>query len=395
MRAICFALLLLAAGCGTRGHVWVADDVPEANERVEILVASNRVGDGLGDNDEAKRGDLHYAAYEVATPPADPRSGIRTMRYGRDPARNFVLTRAPIEVNPDEVRRYLSSRLRLRPRDEERNILFYVHGYNNTFAEGLYRFAQIDADVGFNGVAVHFSWPSRGTVAGYAYDRESALYSRNDLREALRNAALAGPGSIIIMAHSMGSFLTMEALARMAESGRDQALLDKIGVIYLSAADIDVDVFRRLAMALPVKLRQRMLVFHAGQDRVLRLSGFLRGESGRVGSSTDPDEDFAGLKIHPVDVSEFSDNSDNHNIVAGTAAVVKFQHQIINNPALARSLLDSIPAEGGHTAGATLSTKGTSGTVHLLANRTKEIVRPIPPDTGTLPPKSAHVAGPL
>lgn len=400
MRLFLVGLLLLTAACAARGHVQVATRIPADNRHVEILVASNRAGDGLGDREETLRARLHYDSYDVLAPPPDPHSHLRPIRVGRDPRRDFALARAPLAISGPQIQHYLSARLHRLPAPE-RNVLLYVHGYNNSFAEGLYRNAQIVADLDFRGVAMHFSWPSRGTIMGYAYDRESALYSRNDLRAALRNAAQAGPKSIIIMAHSMGSFLTMEALARMAE-GPDRRLLDRIGVIYLSAADIDVDVFRRLAEALPVSIQRRMLVFVAGQDRVLRLSGMIRGDTGRVGSSTRPERDFKGLQINVIDVSGFTDSQLDHTIVPASPAVVRFQQRLINNPALARATLDAIPP-GNAAPGprrARLSTQhGGKGSpadrVDLISAVTKRPVAPPRPDTGNLPPKLGQTAAPF
>jgi esterase/lipase superfamily enzyme len=51
------------------------------------------------------------------------------------------------------------------------------------FDEAVYRFAQITHDSRATAVPVLFTWPSRGKFLAYAYDRESATYSRNALEE--------------------------------------------------------------------------------------------------------------------------------------------------------------------------------------------------------------------
>jgi hypothetical protein len=64
--------------------------------------------------------------------------------------------------------------------------LIFVHGFNTTFEDGIYRLAQIVWDMQFKGVPILFSWPSYGSgdgiftgIAHYSYDQNSALDSRD------------------------------------------------------------------------------------------------------------------------------------------------------------------------------------------------------------------------
>ena len=61
--------------------------------------------------------------------------------------------------------------------------LIFVHGFNVSFDNALFRAAQIAYDLNFDGPGVSFSWPSRGqagtlgsilAIRHYPYDRESA-----------------------------------------------------------------------------------------------------------------------------------------------------------------------------------------------------------------------------
>src|SRR5690606_23831870 len=124
----------------------------------------------------------------------------------------------------------------------DRDVVLFIHGYNNTFAEGLYRFAQIEHDLNLPGVPMHFSWPSRGQPLAYAADRDSVLYSRDGLERSIEIAAQAG-GKTILVAHSMGAALLMESLRQMAIAGKRDTL-DRIGAVVLLSPDIDVGLFR-------------------------------------------------------------------------------------------------------------------------------------------------------
>ena len=100
-----------------------------------------------------------------------------------------------------------------------KKVLVFVHGFNNRFDDAVYRFAQIVHDAKAPGIPVLFSWPSRGEVnlRAYTYDRESANYSRDAFAQMLETIA-ANPNvkEINVLAHSMGNWVALEALRRMA-----------------------------------------------------------------------------------------------------------------------------------------------------------------------------------
>ena len=150
----------------------------------------------------------------------------------------------------------------------------FVHGYNTRFEEAVYRFAQITHDAGAPVVPVLFTWPSRGKLFDYAYDRESATYSRDAL-EAVLQAMVKDPnvGEISVLAHSMGNFVAVEALRQMAI--RNRSLSPKIKDIMLAAPDIDVDVFRREIAEIEASDKSppiTLFVSQGDQDRAARIS---------------------------------------------------------------------------------------------------------------------------
>jgi esterase/lipase superfamily enzyme len=129
-----------------------------------------------------------------------------------------------------------------------------------------------------------------------------------------------------IVAHSMGTFLTMEALLALAQSG-DQATLDKINAVILISADIEVDVFRRqappvIAAGVPIYL----LV--SSDDKALRLSAKIRGEADRLGSVRSTEE-LGGLDVTVIDFSKIeSDDMTAHMKVGTSPEVIAFVQQI-------------------------------------------------------------------
>ena len=49
----------------------------------------------------------------------------------------------------------------------------FIHGYNVTFEGAARRTAQMAYDLGFNGAAVFYSWPSQGTPTAYTIDEQT------------------------------------------------------------------------------------------------------------------------------------------------------------------------------------------------------------------------------
>jgi AraC-like DNA-binding protein len=93
------------------------------------------------------------------------------------------------------------------------DVLIYVHGYNTTFETAALDAARLSDGVKFVGETMVFSWPSRAGLLDYGYDRESAMWSRDALQQLL-DGLIASPivGHVHIVAHSIGTMLTMEAL---------------------------------------------------------------------------------------------------------------------------------------------------------------------------------------
>jgi esterase/lipase superfamily enzyme len=186
-------------------------------------------------------------------------------------------------------------------------VLVFIHGYNTRFDDAVFRFAQIVHDSGFKGVPVLFTWPSRGSLLSYPYDRESAVYSRDDLDNLLQAIATkTGARKFDILAHSMGGFLTAEVLrgAAMRGNGRYNGKLDQA---MFAAPDIDIDVFRRqLEKITPQRLP--ITVFVSADDKALGFSRFVWGSSNRAGAFTVTDPEMAQrLAERNVTVVDLSD----------------------------------------------------------------------------------------
>ena len=161
---------------------------------------------------------------------------------------DFVVTQADQFRDATAFRAGLRAAVAAQPA-EAREVMVFVHGFNNTFADGLYRTAQIRHDFEIPGVAVHYSWPSLSLPFGYAYDRDSALFARDGLEQVLREIARTGSHNMVLVAHSVGSELLMESLRQLRIAGAHD-IIDRISGVVLMSPDIDVQVFRSQAARL-------------------------------------------------------------------------------------------------------------------------------------------------
>ena len=169
----------------------------------------------------------------------------------------------------------------------KRRVLVFIHGFNNRFEDAVFRFAQIVHDAGTPVVPVLFTWPSRGSILAYGYDRESNTYSRNALETTLRTLARdPAVGEISILAHSLGNWVTLEALRQMAIW--DGHVPPKIRNVLLASPDVDVDLFREAVLDMG-KTRPAFTLFVSQDDRALAISRRVWGTV-RLGS-IDPEQE--------------------------------------------------------------------------------------------------------
>ena len=194
---------------------------------------------------------------------------------------------------------------------EGRDVLIYVHGFNETFESATTSYAKLVAGMQFSGVPILFTWPSRGALLDYVTDRESAMWSRDTLEDTL--TALASDekvGHIHILAHSMGGLVTLEALRSIADRSGG-ALASRFGAIVLANPDVDIDLFKRQTKRL-APLVPKMTVIISSKDRALELSSKIAGNVPRVGTSDREALDQTGVKV--VDATDYGSGMINHDI---------------------------------------------------------------------------------
>jgi esterase/lipase superfamily enzyme len=329
-RAVAATLFFGLVGCAGRpsGNLVVVSATAPGASTIDMLVATTRSDDSVPPsimfNGERRRG-LAFADIAVSIPPDAVRK-IGEVQWPStvpgDPAHDFVTLRAD-RLDLKQAIAAFDTRLRA---GATRHVLLFVHGYNTRFEEAVYRFAQIAHDAGAPVLPVLFTWPSRGKLFDYAYDRESATYSRDAL-EAVLQAMVKDPNvdSISVLAHSMGNFVAIEAIRQMTI--RNRTLSPKIKDIMLAAPDIDVDVFRRDVAEIEESGRPAPITLFVSQDdHALDLSRKFAGNEPRLGAVDPHAEPYRSIleraHVSVVDLTAISsDDLFNHSKFTQSAVV--------------------------------------------------------------------------
>jgi esterase/lipase superfamily enzyme len=139
--------------------------------------------------------------------------------------------------------------------------------------------AQIVWDLQYRGLPVLFSWPSRGGVHNYPYDRESAIGARRHFIDLLRSLQKEHRiETVHVLAHSMGNFLALEALANHARTSDPV----RIAELIMAAPDVDRDQF--LGFVPEVQhIAKGLTLYVSATDRALAASGSFAGGVPRAG----------------------------------------------------------------------------------------------------------------
>jgi esterase/lipase superfamily enzyme len=211
------------------------------------------------------------------------------------------------------------------------DVLIYVHGFKQTFETAALDAAHLSDGIRFRGQTMVFSWPSKAGLFDYAYDRDSAMWSRDGFERVLQSVvATPSAGRVHIVAHSMGTMLTLESL-RQLHARYGETVTDRIGAVVFAAPDIDMDVFSSAINRIG-PLARKITVITATNDRALALSGRLAGGMTRVGAAEKAAIERLGVRV--IDASEAGWGVINHDLFLSNAEVRQVIRRSIDTAAV-------------------------------------------------------------
>ncbi|NKQ85604.1 alpha/beta fold hydrolase [Rhizobium ruizarguesonis] len=307
-RLVFLAFIASLSGCASRPSATVLEPVSirqNMGQKVSLLAVTNRnkveKDGGFGSK---WAGNLTYERYDFSVPRERTVAAITYPSTTPDTRRDFLVTGRDKLTEASWIEAASSAAT------SDGSVALFVHGYNYRYQEALFRAAQMAADASTFSPPILFSWPSAASVTGYVTDRDAALYSRTELERVLTVLAKAPKVKrIILFGHSMGGFLSMEAVRQLKLEGRDD-ILGKIQIV-LAAPDIDVDVFRAQLLDIG-RLKSPITLLVSKTDRALSMSSLVGGERPRVGlvDIADPQIRDAAIKanVSVIDISSVEAN---------------------------------------------------------------------------------------
>ncbi|MBK1723203.1 hypothetical protein CKO23_13245 [Thiocystis violacea] len=240
-----------------------------------------------------------------------------------------------------------------------KQVMLYVHGFNETFATASYTAAELCHFFAHRHVCGFFTWPASSSgsfLISYTNTTESAEYSVGHLKKAIRLIAQTpGVEGLQLLAHSRGTAVLLGALRELAiesiAAGIEPAKSLKIENVVLMSPDIDVDVATQKVEAfgsdpdliaawdtefVPNLLRGRLTIYASPEDRALRLSQFLFRSRNRVGQLRPED-------ITPAAQAYFSKWGDMDLIVYDGERTDIFGHSYFtSNPEVSSDLIELV-----------------------------------------------------
>jgi esterase/lipase superfamily enzyme len=332
VRQMLLASLVVLSGCGHPTGVMTPITLTAAmpkTSQVTMLVATTR--QPSGDPATLFNGERSPKPYltdiSVSIPPARQTGTVQwPKRLPPNPATDFAVTHVKQISTVADGRAWFHAHI------EDGHAVVFVHGFNNTYEESVFKLAQIVHDSGMHATPFLFTWPSRASVFGYEYDKESTNYSRTALEQSLR-ILIDDPAvkDITILAHSMGTWLAMESLRQMGI--RDGHVSAKIKNVILASPDIDIQVFAKqfVEMGSP---KPKFTIFVSQDDRALAASSLITGRVARLGGINPAVEPYrtkleqAGITA--IDLTKVrSGDSMNHGKFAESPAIVQLIGQHI------------------------------------------------------------------
>lgn len=234
--------------------------------------------------------------------------------YGIERLPSGYVIRDAADLNQHEraergFRKELQRRLQAAPR---KDVLLYIHGFNETFASAAYTAADLCHFLGREQVCAFFTWPASSSgnfLISYTNTTESADYAVSHLKKTIRMIAdTPGVERVHLLAHSRGTAVTLNAahdlVLESVAAGKEPNKRLKLHHLVLFSPDIDVDIATQKLTAfisdpnqitawperrLPRSINGRLTIYTSPNDRALLVSKLLFRSENRVGRLTAED----------------------------------------------------------------------------------------------------------
>jgi esterase/lipase superfamily enzyme len=249
------------------------------------------------------------------------------------------------------------------PRKE---LIIYIHGYNNGFNDAALDLAEIWHFLGRKHLPVLYTWPAGhegiSGLRGYNYDRESGEFTIYHLKQFLKSLGRMDEiEKIHIIAHSRGTDVLVSALREVflefRAEGKDPEEELRIANVILAAPDLDYEVVLQRVVAEHVEAGVgQATLYTSPADKAIRISEWLYGSVARLGhlessvvKSKLTEKQMASIKDNSsIQLIEFKGTADKtgHGYFSSSTAVSSDLITLINTGARAGSPERPLVREG-------------------------------------------------
>lgn len=235
----------------------------------------------------AERGKLRYGIAQVTIPKVHKygqmeRPDSNLLYFEDEDTNKHIVVKRLDELSNKKFIKILASKIN---NASSKDIMVFIHGFNNTFGDALRRTAQLTYDLRFKGIPITYSWPSMGNgISTYMQDESSVQYTTPHLVDFLTNLIEnKGEAKLHILGHSMGTRALTNAIKEISYIYRGQKVFSNL---ILAAPDIDRDVFEVSLLPYIKKTADMLTLYASSDDNALKASKALHGAT-RLGLSED------------------------------------------------------------------------------------------------------------
>ena len=280
----------------------------------------------------AASGELQFGTVEVSVPPTHHTFLRSNPGFWSFRANDFSAVFGPVTTRKVFFAG-LASQLAGAGRKQ---LLVFIHGFNNSFDEEIFKTADLAYETRFNGAPILFDWPSLNLsgiqqlnpldiTRSYTTDAGSLLESVDHLAGFLCDLAAANPDtSVNVIAHSMGNKLLLLALKQLRTAGT----MPRLNQVVMAAPDIRQSLFTSLMPDLLASGKiHRVTVYGSNKDKAMILSR--RQNSGPPLGMMPPLVPVAG--VDQVDISQVSTNLLGHDYFVTTRPMLDDLDRVLND----------------------------------------------------------------
>jgi len=291
------------------------------NVIVRTYYGTNRNATGLKEPYLAygkHEGPLSYGVADISIPRdhrlgalESPKSGMRTFENKNKHIMLMGLQPVEREILMDLIAQDVES-------SDGKSALVFIHGYTVSFEDAARRTAQLSYDLGFKGVPIFYSWPSRGSMWQYKQDGEVIKRATPKFTAFLEDIfKKTGVENVYLIAHSMGNRAMVESMSTLIQ---DDQIRPKVRQLILTAPDVLASEFEKDYAPALVKAGAPVTLYASSKDWAMKASKEMNEGHRRLGDTKGEVSLIKGIET--IDASAVKTDFLGHSYFAKSGSVV-------------------------------------------------------------------------